>query len=202
MFHHLLLGLLLLFLLRDVTNTTTPNCAGCLLKCQAAKVNGCTSSLSAGVLATSGACSTTSLVQACLQCGALCPTLPPAPAPVPVPVPVPPAPASTPGVCLVWGDPHIMTFDKKRVDFYTQGEYWIVKSSTVQIQGRYKATHVVHLSLPMGVNVQINRWTEASEGKYINAKITMPAVPGQDGHCGNANGNAADDERLQIRARV
>jgi len=166
-----------------------------------------------------------------------------------------------------------MTFDKKRVDFYTQGEYWIVKSSSVQIQGRYKPTHatsglsvmreiafggpflqgskllvsatdasyngkpiltgfpssfneggvnakldsigetmqkgregkamhVVHLSLPMGVNVQINRWTEPSEGKYINAKITMPAVPGQDGHCGNANGNAADDDRLQIRARV
>merc|ERR1712087_792523 len=43
---------------------------------------------------------------------------------------------------------------------------------------------------------------EASEGNYINAKITMPAQPGQDGHCGNFNNNVADDDRLQIRARV
>jgi len=171
------------------------------------------------------------------------------------------------------GDPHIRTFDNKRVDFYTLGEYWLVKSATVQIQGKYKPTHatsglsvmkeiaiggpfiqgskiivgavsatyngnpiltsfpsafnqagisakydsiggtlqngrqgkamhVVHLSLPGGVNVQINRWTEPAEGNYINAKITMPAAPGQDGHCGNFNGNPADDDRLQIRARV
>merc|ERR1712190_190992 len=53
-----------------------------------------------------------------------------------------------------------------------------------------------------GVNVQINRWMEASEGNYINAKINMPAQQGQDGHCGNFNGNQADDDRLQIRARV
>ena len=30
----------------------------------------------------------------------------------------------------------------------------------------------------------------------------MPKQPGQDGHCGNFNGNQADDDRLQIRARV
>jgi len=62
--------------------------------------------------------------------------------------------------------------------------------------------HSVHLSLPAGLIVQINRWTEASEGNYINAKITMPPVPGQDGHCRNFNGNPADDARGQIRARV
>merc|ERR1719188_1151751 len=73
-----------------------------------------------------------------MQCSILCPTA--APAPVPVPVPVP-APAPTSGTCLVWGDPHILTFDRKRVDFYTQGEYWIVKSTTVHIQGLYRPTH-------------------------------------------------------------
>merc|ERR1711870_106838 len=185
------------------------------------------------------------------------------------------APAGPPGTCVVWGDPHIMTFDQKRVDFYTPGQYWIVKSDTVWIQGLYQPTHatsglsvlkaigfggafmkgnklvigataasatwngqpiltmfpsnfqnelvtaaydsngatmqdgrqgkqlhVIHLTLPLSVNVQINRWMEASEGNYINAKITMPAQPNQDGHCGNFNGNEADDDRLQIRARI
>merc|ERR1712039_110257 len=65
-----------------------------------------------------------------------------------------------------------------------------------------KALHVVHLTMPLGVNVVVNRWMEASEGNYINAKITMSAQPGQDGHCGNFNGNLVDDDRLQIRARL
>merc|ERR1712217_597858 len=65
-----------------------------------------------------------------------------------------------------------------------------------------KALKVIHLTLPLNVKVQINRWTEPSEGNYINARITMSAQPGQDGHCGNFNGNQVDDDRLQIRARV
>lgn len=186
---------------------------------------------------------------------------------------LPPETPGAPGICIVWGDPHIMTFDHKRVDFYTAGEYWIVRSSAVYIQGKYrpthatsglsvmkeiaiggpfmqnhriivcartatfdgmpilpafgssfnnqlvqatyngqgevlqegragKALHIVHLTLPLGVNIQINRWTEAAEGDYINAKIRMAPQPGQDGHCGNFNGNPVDDDRVQIRARV
>merc|ERR1711997_929616 len=65
-----------------------------------------------------------------------------------------------------------------------------------------KALHVVHATLPGGVSLQVNRWNEAGEGDYINVKIMMPAQPNQDGHCGNFNGNAMDDDRLQIRARV
>eukprot|EP00420_Gonyaulax_spinifera_P033355 CAMPEP_0197876058 /NCGR_PEP_ID=MMETSP1439-20131203/5141_1 /TAXON_ID=66791 /ORGANISM="Gonyaulax spinifera, Strain CCMP409" /LENGTH=408 /DNA_ID=CAMNT_0043495327 /DNA_START=11 /DNA_END=1234 /DNA_ORIENTATION=+ len=50
-------------------------------------------------------------------------------------------PAPTPiGVCTVFGDPHVLTFDHKRADYYTPGEYWIVKSSTISIQGRYLPT--------------------------------------------------------------
>merc|ERR1711972_382814 len=65
-----------------------------------------------------------------------------------------------------------------------------------------KALHIVHVTLPLGVSLQINRWTEASEGDYINVLLTMPKQPNQDGHCGNFNGDQADDDRMQIRARV
>jgi len=165
-----------------------------------------------------------------------------------------------------------------RADYYSPGEYWIVKSAAVWIQGRYlplpstsglgvtkvlavggpflkghklfvetrsatwdgqpvltgfpsdfavpglvdmhynnvgelmqsgregKALHIVHIRIedgsPEGLQIQVNRWMEASEGDYINVKITMHKQPGQDGHCGNFNGDPADDDRLQVRARV
>merc|ERR1712151_367493 len=44
---------------------------------------------------------------------------------------------------------------------------------------------IVHLSLPLGITMQITRW-----------------VSNQDGHCGNFNGNVADDARTQVRARL
>lgn len=182
------------------------------------------------------------------------------------------------GTCTIWGDPHILTFDGMRSDYYSFGEYWIVKSPRVWIQGRYlpthvtnglavtkilavggpfisnhklfvaarwatwdgarvledfpstfsvkdiveiasnghgqvlqkgregKPLHVVHIRLadgsPEGLLIKVNRWTEASEGDYINVRITMHKQEGQDGHCGNFNGQAQDDDRLQVRARV
>lgn len=187
----------------------------------------------------------------------------------------PPVVLGPPGICKIFGDPHLITFDQKHVSFYSQGEYWIVKSQTVHIQGRYfptpvthglsatkeivvggpflnghkfrisaltatwdgqpilqgfpsqwsnpdppvqatydsngkqlqrgrdgKQFHIVHVTFPMNVALQINRWNEPGEGDYINIEITMPAQPGQDGHCGNFNGNPQDDDRLSIRARV
>jgi len=171
-----------------------------------------------------------------------------------------------------------MTFDHMHSDYYSPGEYWIVKSQTISIQARYlptkmtsglgvaktlaiggpmlkghklfisadsatcdgqpiltgfpssfnvpnvvsiqyngvgqlmqkgragKALHIVHIKVndgtPEGVQIQINRWTEASEGHYINVRITMHAQPGQDGHCGNFNGNPADDARPMVRSRL
>merc|ERR550525_1648457 len=190
-------------------------------------------------------------------------------------VTTPPVPAGPVGTCRIYGDPHVLTFDGQHASFYSQGEYWIVKSTTVWIQGRYlptpvtnglsvtkelaiggpflnghklrisalsaswdgqpilgsfpdkwsnenpavsivtdsngeilqqgragKPLHVVHVNLPLGVSLQINRWNEAGEGDYINTKLMMPAAPQQDGHCGNFNGNPGDDTRPQIRARV
>merc|ERR1711972_973923 len=73
---------------------------------------------------------------------------------------------------------------------------------TMQKGREGKDLHVIHLTLPSNVQVQINRWMEPTEGDYINARITMPPQPNQDGHCGNFNGNQQDDDRLQIRARI
>merc|ERR1711974_375031 len=68
------------------------------------------------------------------------------------------------------------------------------------------ALHIVHIRLedgsPVGLQIQVNRWTEPYEGDYMNVKITMHGQKGQDGHCGNFNGDPQDDDRLQVRARV
>merc|ERR1711879_712528 len=73
---------------------------------------------------------------------------------------------------------------------------------TLQHGREGKALHIMHITLPNNVQIQINRWNEPNEGSYVNVKIMMPKQPGQDGHCGNFNGNQVDDDRLQIRARV
>jgi len=45
------------------------------------------------------------------------------------------------GNCVMWGDPHVETFDHSFPNFYDEGEFWIVKKdSLVKIQGRYLAT--------------------------------------------------------------
>jgi len=184
----------------------------------------------------------------------------------------PPQPVKS---CSVYGDPHAMTFDGLHSDYYTAGEFWIVKSTDVLIQGKYAPTHatnglsvtkqiavggsflnghhliigeehatwdgqqilisfpsrfsdpdglvtidynsqgevlqkgregmslhVLHITLPGRVSLQVNRWNEENEGSYINTRITMPPKENQDGQCGNFNGNVADDARLAVKARL
>jgi len=165
-----------------------------------------------------------------------------------------------------------------RADYYSSGEYYIVKSDIVSIQGRYLPTKftnglavtkmvaiggsllkgnkliigpltatwngapiltgfpshfdqpgmvhvdfdnignlvdpsldvskkkILHVKLadgtPEGLIVQVNRWTASAGNEYINWQVTMHARPGQDGHCGNFNGNAADDDRIVVRQRM
>merc|ERR1712194_1003307 len=50
--------------------------------------------------------------------------------------------------------------------------------------------------------VHVNRWTASAGNEYVNWKVSMHSRPGQDGHCGNFNGNAADDDRMAVRQRV
>jgi len=185
----------------------------------------------------------------------------------------PPGPKKT---CIVYGDPHCNTFDGKHNDYYTSGEFWIIKSSRVKIQGKYMPTRitrglsvtkevsvggpflqghilmvsatsakwdgqemlttfpatfkdsdnlievtyndhgkilqphrelgkhlkVMHITLPEGVFLQINQWTNPEEGFFINVMVEMASLPDLDGHCGNFNGNADDDDRLAIRSRL
>merc|ERR1719221_964067 len=49
-----------------------------------------------------------------------------------------------PKTCSIYGDPHVVTYDGSHSDFYSAGEYWIVKSDTVWIQGRYMPTPITH----------------------------------------------------------
>jgi len=44
------------------------------------------------------------------------------------------------GSCLLWGDPHIDTFDHGSASVFEQGEFWLVNSKDVSIQGRFLAT--------------------------------------------------------------
>ena len=99
------------------------------------------------------------------------------------------------GQSICTGFPSSFSNDIVQIQYNSAG-------GTLQNGREGKALHVVHITLPDSVQVQINRWNEPNEGSYINVKIMMPKQRGQDGHCGNFNGNQADDDRLQIRARV
>jgi len=58
--------------------------------------------------------------------------------------------------------------------------------------------HIVHMDLPAGVHLQVMRWAN-----HLNVRITMSADgSGQDGSCGNFNGNALDDSTAAIMARI
>jgi len=187
------------------------------------------------------------------------------------------------GSCTVWGDPHAVGFDSAAsqergaspsiVSVFGHGDFWVVKSSLVSIQGRYGPTqwtqnglsatlalaiggpflqghvliieslngkitwdgetvlqefpsdwsvpglvtaryheldepidkaqghrpiHGVDVDLPLGVRLTVNRWS-----KHLDVVIHMQAQSGgQDGHCGNFNGDAADDTVDLIKARM
>merc|ERR1719382_1757319 len=170
-------------------------------------------------------------------------------------------------LCTLWGDPHVISFDQMDTDkskaysFYGDGDFWLVKSSTVSIQARFEGTkyteglaatnqivvggaflhghkievgtqdsgivtvdgrvvsfmstyhapdgtfsvaynsqgqvpdvvpahnekRVVHMTLPLGIRVHVFQWSN-----YIDVQVHMTAQTGQDGVCGNFNGNHAD----------
>jgi len=85
-----------------------------------------------------------------------------------VPNPTPPTgpilttvpPMGPPKDCTLIGDPHIKTFDGMKANYYTPGEYWIVKSPSVSIQGKYAALKITNgLAVITGIAVG---------GKFLN----------------------------------
>jgi hypothetical protein len=46
------------------------------------------------------------------------------------------------GICSIWGDPHVITFDGAGVNDFVDGARWIVNSDTVQVQGISTATTI------------------------------------------------------------
>jgi hypothetical protein len=184
-------------------------------------------------------------------------------------------------LCTLWGDPHIIAFDQPNQDkrsassFYGDGDFWLVKSSTISIQARFEGTkyteglaatnqivvsgsfigghkievgtresgivtvdgraifasfpasspfrgaggsftvsydaqpevpdvvpegnekRVVSIALPHGIRVTVFQWSN-----YIDVTIKMSPQPGQDGVCGNFNGNQADDTTQAIMSRI
>jgi hypothetical protein len=196
--------------------------------------------------------------------------------------------------CVIFGDPHVIPFDhpktcgkrhcsnKERVGIFDSGDFWIVNSKWVHIQGRYWSdnkngksaaralavggpflqgnrliieqgsggkiywneqvilfdtpsdfrveglidaqTHLNHadvvqakfgwgkkwnnrrkrdivqsvdVELPLGIKLRVNRLSYR-----IDLRISMRQLHGgQDGHCGNFNGDASDDTTKSIKSR-
>lgn len=102
------------------------------------------------------------------------------------------------GAAIVTTFPSSWSHGLVHIDYNNQGEF-------LQ-KGREKLGHgalkVLHIHLPDGVDIQVNQWTNADEGFFINTRIHMPPQPAQDGYCGNFNGNALDDDRIAIRNRL
>merc|ERR1712157_150071 len=80
------------------------------------------------------------------------------------------------GQSICTGFPSSFSNDIVQIQYNSMG-------GTLQNGREGKALHVMHITLPNNVQIQINRWNEPNEGSYIN-------------------GNQMDDDRLQIRARV
>jgi len=119
------------------------------------------------------------------------PLVPPVTPPPDFPTPPPdvnptPAPQGPQRHCRIFGDPHVVTFDGQSASFYSQGEYWIVRSTTVWIQGRYLPTPVTNgLSVMKEIAIG-GPFLEGQDGKQNVLRISalratfndIPIIPG------------------------
>mmetsp|Transcript_106213 Transcript_106213/g.266055 ORF Transcript_106213/g.266055 Transcript_106213/m.266055 type:complete len:134 (+) Transcript_106213:3-404(+) len=53
------------------------------------------------------------------------------------------------------------------------------------------------MTLPLGITVTVFQWKN-----YLDVQVTMKAQPGQDGACGNFNGDHSDDTTETIMKRI
>ena len=104
-----------------------------------------------------------------------CPTNPPTRPPTAAPTPTP-RPTYTPSlsgrgaVCWSTGDPHYLTFDRKKFDFYALGVFWLIKTPQIKIQTRLEQVNkwIYAASYNTGVGVEL------ADGR----KVTVFAGPG------------------------
>jgi len=77
-----------------------------------------------------------------------------------------------------------------RIDYTSEGR--LVDQAT----GVFSDRHIVHMDLPLGVRLTVLRWVN-----YVDFRLRMPRQRGQDGGCGNFNGDPADDTTEAIFER-
>merc|ERR1711972_1244699 len=110
-------------------------------------------------------------------------------------------------VCTLWGDPHIISFDQmdddknKAYSFYGDGDFWLVKSSTVSIQARFEgtkyteglaATNQIVVSGSFVHNHKIEVGTLDSGILTVDGQKVIPGFPGS--YSGAGFGVTYDDQ--------
>merc|ERR1712039_90303 len=79
-----------------------------------------------------------------------------------------------------------------------RAQYGEVKDPIDEAQQENRPVHGLSVELPRGVKLAVDRWA-----KHLDLTISMQAQPGgQDGHCGNFNGDESDDTLELIKARM
>jgi len=101
------------------------------------------------------------------------------------------------GHILVDGEPVLLNFGTYRVGDVATINYDGQGDLPDQAASQW-TTRAVHLELPMDIVMTIFRW-----GNYVDFKLEMSPLPGgQDGSCGNFNGDASDDTTPAIFKRI
>merc|ERR1712060_607366 len=100
------------------------------------------------------------------------------------------------GIFTVDNQPVLPTFGTYSIGGFATVTY-NAEGQLVDAAAGVWSKHVVHMALPLGVQVTVFRWKN-----YIDLRIRMPRQPDQDGACGNWNGNPGDDSTMAIQGRV
>jgi len=79
-------------------------------------------------------------------------------------------------ICIVYGDPHSESFDGHHNDFYASGEFWILKSTQIAVQGRFLPTHITR---GLSVTKEIAIGGSLLQGRIIRVSSTAITVNAQ-----------------------
>lgn len=106
------------------------------------------------------------------------------------------------GQKILGESPELQSYPQNKFKYGVVSGYFDHNGIRLQRGVEKEPMNVVHLVLPFGVNLTMNIWRLSTANNWINVHLEMPPVPGgQDGQCGNFNGNIDDDKRTQIQSR-